>query len=564
MKLNPTRVENAIGALEQNRYFPLNPQGGAISKHRFSALGATSLLHQLTGKSTLSSADTLHTATSKFSNRNRRINSEHIRDRSNSSKRKAEESDRQSKLIRLEEKGKTLHDAMQNNKSLLDELASEIFEATSSDQVVIGILAKLHAGMCNQHDILGSMLSEHEILKILLKESGERQLNMDQTPVDKVTAPVINLSDNCEYPSISSRKPLNQAPLGDGPWVQALNRKSQKSRKAEAQNKVSDNNAQTDKISDPTPAKPAEDAFATTVREAERSVIVYNLDLGQAPIINPSTISSKVTAALYSHISNFEESATAKEVVSDILSMVRSMDCLGTSTRPNKDPRNKANNGKFYTIPVKLAFNNKPMAKQVTDLLRRKYKLSTSIPYHKSLKASITLVYKKLETEHPGYQVKVNLDTVNRKLRGSIRKPPTPDPESQKWTHLGKAYPLPPEALDTKLRDIPTELSIPCSPTLESRYILPSPTEMDTGENSNQMTPVAPGNQSNSTESAPWFEQVDKEMREDSAENQLSRTVKKAGTGRSSLTPRTPPPGRGSRAAAKTPPAGSPSKLPLP
>jgi hypothetical protein len=223
------------------------------------------------------------------------------------------------------------------------------------------------------------------------------------------------------------------------------------------------------------------------------------------------------------------------------------MDCLGTSTRPNKDPRNKANNGKFYTIPVKLAFNNKPMAKQVTDLLRRKYKLSTSIPYHKSLKASITLVYKKLEMEHPGYQVKVNLDTVNRKLRGSI-----------------KAYPLPPEALDTKLRDIPTELSIPCSPTLESRYILPSPTEMDTGENSNQTSTVEPGNQSKSTESASWFEQVDKEPREESAENQLSRTVKKVGTGRSSLTPRTPPPGRGSRAAAKTPPVGSPSKLPLP
>jgi hypothetical protein len=197
-----------------------------------------------------------------------------------------------------------------------------------------------------------------------LKESGERQLNMDQQTTGKVSIPVINLTDKSEYPNLSSRKPLNQAPLGDGPWVQAQNRKSQKSRKAEAQNKASDNNAQSEKVSDlqPPPSKPAEDAFATTVREAERSVIVYNLDLGQAPIINPSTISSKVTAALFNHISNFEESATAKEVVYDILSMVRSMDCLGTSTRPNKDPRNKANNAKFYTIPVKLAFNNKPMA----------------------------------------------------------------------------------------------------------------------------------------------------------------------------------------------------------
>jgi hypothetical protein len=456
---------------------------------------------------------------------------------------------------------------MQNNKSLLDELGSEIFEATSSDQVVIGILAKLHAGMCNQHDILGSMLSEHEILKILLKESGEKQLNMDQQTAENGSIPVINLTDKSEYPILSSRKPLNQAPLGDGPWVQAQNRKTQKTRKAEAQNKVSEIIVQSEKVSDlqPPPSKSVEDVFTTTVREAERSVIVYNLDLGQAPIINPSTISSKVTAALFNHISSFEESATAKEVVSDILSMVRSIDCSGTSTRPNKDPRNKANNAKFYTIPVKLAFNNKPMAKQVTDLLRRKYKLSTSIPYHKSLKASITLVYKKLEEEHPGYQVKVNLDTVNRRLRGSIRKPPTPDPDSQKWTHLGKTYPLPPEALDTKLRDIPTELSISCSPTLESRYILPSPTDMETGEvNISQPSQAVPGSQSKTTESANWFEQVDSETREDSAENQLSKTVKKAGTGRSSLTPRTPPPGRGSRAAAKTPPVGSPSKLPLP
>jgi hypothetical protein len=56
MKIIPAGVDNAIGSLEKNRYFPLNPQGGAISKLKLPA-----------GKNTLSSADSLHTANSRTS-----------------------------------------------------------------------------------------------------------------------------------------------------------------------------------------------------------------------------------------------------------------------------------------------------------------------------------------------------------------------------------------------------------------------------------------------------------------------------------------------------------------
>jgi hypothetical protein len=34
------------------------------------------------------------------------------------------------------------------------------------------------------------------------------------------------------------------------------------------------------------------------VKEAERSLLIFNLDLGQSPIMNPSTISARVTVAL--------------------------------------------------------------------------------------------------------------------------------------------------------------------------------------------------------------------------------------------------------------------------
>jgi hypothetical protein len=256
-------------------------------------------------------------------------------------------------------------------------------------------------------------------------------------------------------------------------------------------------------------------------------VVIFNLDLGQAPLINPVTISAKVTAALVQHISNYEHVDSAKEIVDDILSMVRSMDCLGTSTRPCKDPKNPGRDNSFYTIPVKLAFYNKPTAKKVTDILRRKYKLNTSIPYHKSLKACITLAYKKLEQENPGYQVKINLDTVKQCLRGSIRKPVANCPDSEKWIHTGKHIALPPEAMDTKLRTIPLSLSLPTSPTKSPRSAGKEPLEGAT------QSDREPPTQS-------WSEQMETHDWVES-QNNLASQASVFFSGRSSLTMRTPP-----------------------
>jgi hypothetical protein len=529
MKIIPAGVDNAIGSLEKNRYFPLNPQGGAISKLRLPA-----------GKHTLSSADSLHTANSRNSLLDR-VNKSRERERSLSisSKRKAAESDRASKLIRLEEKGKTLHDSIQNSKVIIDEIANDIYAATAnSDPAILAILSKIQAGMSSHNDIMGSILSEQEVIKIMIAESGEKQLNhVIITEPPSTANPVINIGDSSEYPSISirSRKPLNQAPLGGEAWSKVVGKKSQKTRKAEAAashqvNPASAEAADTEgRVNDQRssfPPPPTESPFTITVREAERSVVIFNLDLGQAPLINPVTISTKVTAALVQQISKHEHVESAKVIVDDILSMVRTMDCLGTSTRPCKDPKNPSRDNSFYTIPVKLVFYNKPTAKKVTDILRRKYKLNTTIPYHKSLKACITLAYKKLEQENPGYQVKINLDTVNQCLRGSIRKPVADCPETEKWIHTGKQIALPPEAMDTKLRNIPPSLSLPTSPTKSQR---------EAGNETHDETNS--GRQEPPTES--WSEQMETQ---DWVQSQnLASQSAALFSGRSSLTMRTPP-----------------------
>jgi len=549
MKIIPAGAESAIGSLENNRYFPLNPQGGAIRKLKMPA-----------GKHTLSSADSLHTAKSR-SSLLEKVNKIRERERSLSisSKRKAADSDRASKLIRLEEKGKTLHDAVQNSKVIIDEIANDIYAATAnSDPAILAILTKIQAGMSSHNDIMGSILSEQEILKILVTESGEKQLSqVNNTDNHSSQNPVINIGDTGEYPSLAARnrRPLNQAPLGGEAWSKVVGKKSQKDRKAEAAANSRAELAETAKTDGKnneereTPPPPSESPFTVTVREAERSVVIFNLDLGQAPLINPITISTKVTAALVQHISSYEHVESAKEIVDDILSMVRSMDCLGTSTRPCKDPKNPSRDNSFYTIPVKLAFFNKPTAKKVTDILRRKYKLNTAIPYHKSLKACITLAYKKLEQEHPGYQVKINLDTVKQCLRGSIRKPVANCPETEKWIHIGKSIALPPEAMDTKLRTIPQSLSLPTSPSKSSK----SPGKEQEGASQTCQDPPVES----------WSEQMETHDWVESQNNLASQTA--SFSGRSSMTLRTPPlslnrKNRGSVGSVQK----SPIPLPLP
>ncbi len=62
------------------------------------------------------------------------------------------------------------------------------------------------------------------------------------------------------------------------------------------------------------------------MKEAERSLLIFNLDLGQSPIMNPSTISARVTVALLDTYAEHNEmpkgsnSQDARDLVDDVIS----------------------------------------------------------------------------------------------------------------------------------------------------------------------------------------------------------------------------------------------------
>ncbi len=177
----------------------------------------------------------------------------------------------------------------------------------------------------------------------------------------------------------------------------------------------------------PSVAATAVDTFDTAVREAERSVVIFNLNLGQSPLLNPATISSKVTGALIQAAAKNADcrhgnaSAIAGEMVNDLLSQVKSMDLFGKSTRLCKDPKNPSLDGTFYTIPVKISFSNKQVAKQVNEILQKQYKVSTSIPYHKTLEKAMTMAHDKVSQANPGKQVLISLEASKKFSLSAIR-----------------------------------------------------------------------------------------------------------------------------------------------
>jgi hypothetical protein len=367
---------------------------------------------------------------------------------------------------------------VQENLILLEQVSNDILDASSSDPVLVSIVTRLCTGITCQNNVLTEILQRNTY-----SDSGNGGTVKKGPPTapkpsssrdnrdGHTTTQVQKVYDN------SSRNTLKQAPLGgaNGPWNELKGKKNKKpASHVDAENSGTGSRTQNDGIDEI--VVQTSDAFTTAVREAERSIVIYNLDLGQSPLLNPSTISSKVTAALISAAAcnlkkeNSNPMATAGEMVNDLLSQVKGMVLFGKGTRPCKDPKNSENNGKYYTVPVKLSFNNKQVAKSVNDILRQQYKVSTSIPYHKTLKKAMTLAHEKVSKANPGMQVLISLDTSNRNLKQFVREPPVHKTRTgpANWLSAGNPLPLPSEALDPKIRNVPEDFTLPTTPVLST------------------------------------------------------------------------------------------------
>lgn len=137
------------------------------------------------------------------------------------------------------------------------------------------------------------------------------------------------------------------------------------------------------------------------LREAERRMVIFDLDLGNAPTINKETISRKVTLALHSCATDNSskddpqefDSATKGEMLDDVLSCSQ-LEFLGSGTRRffnNREPGDKRN-GKMCTVPIRLDFKNKETRNRAEATVRKVCKIKCSVPYPKKLRTLLNAV----------------------------------------------------------------------------------------------------------------------------------------------------------------------------
>jgi hypothetical protein len=127
------------------------------------------------------------------------------------------------------------------------------------------------------------------------------------------------------------------------------------------------------------------------INKAEKSSILFDLNMGAVPIINKETLARKVTIAIHENASKSEQvsngsvsKAEAEEMVDDMLTCA-SLDFLAngsTKFKNEKDPSDPRI-GKMCTLPVKLIFKGKDERIRAEQTLRKICKVRCSTPYRR-------------------------------------------------------------------------------------------------------------------------------------------------------------------------------------
>jgi hypothetical protein len=342
--------------------------------------------------------------------------------------------------------------AINDNTTSFAKILESLADYSGTDTVIADSIRGLTVGINSINDILGSLCAERLI-------PADK---IDSSPVTVITPASASGNNNG-----TNRRTLQQAPLGDsGSWSEVVGRNSKKnsgnnSKVRESLEKIQD--GQSHGVNDQ-----ASNPFAKAVKEAARSLLIFNLDMGQTPIMNPSTMSAKVTVGLLDKKADHEDTdrnthtRESREFVDDILSQVVKMDFFGKKTGPCKIPGKPELNGNFYTIPVKLTFKDRSSAVAASDLLKECMGIHTTTPYHKSLRAAMTQVMNKAREANPGYQAKVHIDLTGKSMKCFVRPDTSPPGD---WVPLGKNVPIPKEALDPSSRDY-KGMEVPMSPRI--------------------------------------------------------------------------------------------------
>jgi hypothetical protein len=187
------------------------------------------------------------------------------------------------------------------------------------------------------------------------------------------------------------------------------------------------------------------------ISKAEKSVTLFDLDLGSVPVLNRDTLSKKVTLALHDRAQSEGiykgNRPAAEEALDDILSCA-SIDILGKGSKTfyNKKDNNDPRNGKMCTVPVKLSFKDKNTRFQAELVLKRACKVKCATPYPRELRAVIDDFVKVCKQDRPGCFILAKVDVDKLLVSAKART-------DKGWDDLGRTINIPQDLLDNADQD---------------------------------------------------------------------------------------------------------------
>jgi hypothetical protein len=209
----------------------------------------------------------------------------------------------------------------------------------------------------------------------------------------------------------------------------------------------------------PPPPKPLpgtkelKEAFAT----ADRSAIIFDLDLGPSQVGNRQSLSRSLAAgiraaALAAAEGSGGDPAEAVRVAGDALSCAGDVTFLGQATRPYKNGRdgNDPKNGSFHTMPVKFEFEDRQQRIYFEQSMR-KCKLRASISLPPFMQKERTAFDKALRERYPDQLIMVRPDPDRVALIAFKKKDKDP-----KWVECSETWIIPPSAVFAGRDDPPT------------------------------------------------------------------------------------------------------------
>jgi hypothetical protein len=227
--------------------------------------------------------------------------------------------------------------------------------------------------------------------------------------------------------------------------------------------------------------------FKEAVKEAEKSTLIFGLDLGKIPIINQDTMSTKVTKALTVKAAKCDGSngSVPKNdtvlALDDVLSIVQNVKFYGKTTKTYKNPKDPMS-GSYCTIPVRYDFLDKESRAYAETVLKEKCKVQCSVPYPAVLREASKQIVEQVKNTNPNHFVKVNIDTSSMTFK-VVKRPMLAEGDKGKktWSNACDPIPIPDACLDVTSRKAPEDF----------RLVLPF-LDMDTGTDDDNILAAVP------------------------------------------------------------------------